>query len=252
MLTVTVVFCLVVGSVICIVAQSSAVFIIGRVVTGVGIAAGVPLAATVLIDITSPAERPTYMASCVGVDIVSLAFGALMGGYLETRMDYRWAFAFTIAGALLSVGLVAAAYEQPPRETDELTRLECLRQFDFAGFLLLSLFSIFLLVGIQVAAQDNEWSQPPVVACLVVSALLLPAFLLQQHKHTDPQNRLIPKGLLNRDVSLLLGFGFFVMFAMYGVYYYLSTYFQVRVTLLWTLGWLLIIRCADGQGALLI
>jgi MFS family permease len=75
--------------VICIIASSAPVFIIGRVVTGIGIAAGVPLCATILIDITSPGERATYMASCVGVDVISLAFGALLGGYLETNMDYR-------------------------------------------------------------------------------------------------------------------------------------------------------------------
>lgn len=74
---------------ICIIASSAPVFIIGRVVTGIGIAAGVPLCATILIDITSPGERATYMASCVGVDVISLAFGALLGGYLETNMDYR-------------------------------------------------------------------------------------------------------------------------------------------------------------------
>jgi MFS family permease len=210
------------------VAQSGEVFIIGRVVTGIGIAAGVPLCATILIDITSPSERPTYMASCVGVDVISLAFGALIGGYLESHIDYRWAFAFTIFGALLSVALIAVAYEQPRRESDDLTALECLQQFDFVGFLLLSLFSIFLLIGIQVAAQNNEWDSAPVIACLVMAVLSMPCFILQQYKHSDPCNRLIPAGLFNRDVSLLLGFGFFVMFAMYGVYYYLSTYFQVR------------------------
>lgn len=218
-----------VGSVICIVAESAPIFIVGRLVTGIGIAAGVPLCATILIDITNPGERPTYMASCVGVDVVSLAFGALLGGYLETKMDYRWAFAFTIFGALLSVGLIAAAYDQPRRETDALPAAEHLKRFDFFGFGLLSMFSVFLLVGIQLAAQNNEWISAPVIACLSISACVLLAFIIQQFRHEDPDNRLLPRGLFNRDVSLLLAFGFFVMFAMYGVYYYLSTYFQVSL-----------------------
>ncbi|KAK9772330.1 putative Major facilitator superfamily (MFS) profile domain-containing protein [Seiridium cardinale] len=217
---------LTVGSVICILAQSAPVFIVGRVVTGIGIAAGVPLCATILIDITSPDERPTYMASCVGVDVVSLAFGALLGGYLETKMDYRWAFGFTIFGAILSIALIAIAYDQPRRETDDLPVVEHLRRFDFFGFGLLSFFSVLLLIGIQLAAQSNEWASAPVIACLATSALVLPCFILQQVKYDDPDNRLLPRGLFNRDVSFLLAFGFFVMFAMYGVYYYLSTYFQ--------------------------
>lgn len=167
------------------------------------------------------------MASCVGVDVISLAFGALLGGYLETKMDYRWAFAFTIFGALSSVALVAIAYDQPKRETDGLPASEHLRRFDFFGFALLSMFSIFLLIGIQLAAQSNEWTSAPVIACLAASGVILPCFLLQQAKYDDPENRLLPAGLFNWDVSLLLAFGFFVMFAMYGVYYYLSTYFQV-------------------------
>jgi predicted MFS family arabinose efflux permease len=167
------------------------------------------------------------MASCVGVDVISLAFGALLGGYLETKMDYRWAFGFTIFGAILSVVMIAIAYDQPRRETDSLPLSEHLRRFDFFGFGLLSIFSVFLLVGIQLAAQSNEWTSAAVITCLVTSALVLPCFILQQVKYKDPDNRLLPRGLFNRDVSLLLAFGFFVMFAMYGVYYYLSTYFQV-------------------------
>ncbi|KAH8204556.1 hypothetical protein TruAng_001330 [Truncatella angustata] len=216
----------IIGSIMCILADSASVFIAGRVVTGIGIAAGVPLCATILIDITSPEERPTYMASCVGVDIVSLAFGALLGGYLETKMDYRWAFAFTIFGALLSVTLIAVAYDQPYHEKDTIPASEHLRRFDFFGFGLLSMFSVFLLVGIQLAAQSNEWKSTSVISCLVVSAIVLPCFIVHQAKHNDPDNRLLPRGLFSRDVSLLLAFGFFTMFAMYGVYYYLSTYFQ--------------------------
>lgn len=211
-------------------ASSAPVFIVGRVVTGIGIAAGVPLCATIMKDITSEDERPTYMASCVGVDVISLAFGALLGGYLETKMDYRWAFAFTIFGAMLSVALVAIAYDQPHRDTDCLAASEHLRRFDFFGFGLLSMFSVFLLIGIQLAAQSNEWTSAPVIACLVTSAIMLPCFIIQQAKSKDPVNRLLPTGLFNKDISMLLAFGFFVMFAMYGVYYYLSTYFQVTAT----------------------
>ncbi|KAK6081437.1 major facilitator superfamily transporter [Seiridium cupressi] len=118
------------------------------------------------------------------------------------------------------------AYDQPHRETDDLPVVEHLRRFDFFGFGLLSLFSVLLLIGIQLAAQSNEWASAPVIACLATSALVFPCFILQQVKYDDPDNRLLPRGLFNRDVSLLLAFGFFVMFAMYGVYYYLSTYFQ--------------------------
>jgi predicted MFS family arabinose efflux permease len=205
------------------VAKSSSVFILGRAVTGIGIAAGFPLCTTILIDITTPVERPIYMASCVGIDVISLAFGALLGGFFDTTIDYRWAFAVTILGSILYVSIIVLAYEQPRR--DSLPMALYIRQFDFIGLFLFLAFSLTLLIGIQLAAQKNNWTAMPVIILLALAATSLSCFVFQQ-RNGHPTNRFLPRGLFTRDVVLLLGFGFFVLFAMYGVYYYLSTWFQ--------------------------
>ncbi|KAK8862225.1 major facilitator superfamily domain-containing protein [Apiospora arundinis] len=216
---------LIVGSILCIAAESAAVFILGRAVTGLGIALGFPLCATILIAITSPDERPLYMAGCVGVDVVSLAFGSLLGGFFETNVDYRWVFAVTIVGAVLSMVFIYP-FQQPARPSDHLSVWQHFCRFDFLGFGLFLVCGICVLLALQLATQSGRWNSAPVIALFALAAFTLPLFILQQHMHCRPDDRLLPRGMFSRDMSLLLGFGFFTMFAMYSVYYYLSTYFQ--------------------------
>ncbi|KAK6845341.1 hypothetical protein PG995_015451 [Apiospora arundinis] len=217
--------CLAVGSILCIAADTSAVFILGRAVMGLGIALGFPLCATILVDITSPDERPLYMAGCVGVDVISLAFGSLLGGFFETNVDYRWVFALTIFGAVMSM-LFIYSFQQAARPSDHLSAWQHFRRFDFLGFGLFLVCSICVLLALQLATQSGRWDSAPVIALFALAAFTLPLFIIQQHTHCHPDDRLLPRGMFSRDMSLLLGFGFFTMFAMYSVYYYLSTYFQ--------------------------
>ncbi|KAK7977780.1 MFS general substrate transporter [Apiospora saccharicola] len=214
-----------VGSIMCIIANTAAVFILGRAVTGLGIALGFPLCTTILIAITSPDERPLYMAGCVGVDVMSLAFGSLLGGFFETNIDYRWVFALTIFGAVMSLMFIYP-FQQPPRASDHLSAWQHVCRFDFVGFGLFLVCSICVLLALQMASQSGRWDAIPVVVLFTLAMVTFPIFMLQQRTHSHPDNRLLPRGIFSRDLSLLLGFGFFTMFAMYGVYYYLSTYFQ--------------------------
>ncbi|KAK7920897.1 major facilitator superfamily transporter [Apiospora marii] len=216
---------LVVGSILCIIANTAAIFILGRAVTGLGIALGFPLCATILISITSPDERPLYMAGCVGVDVMSLAFGSLLGGFFETNIDYRWVFALTIFGAIMSLVFIYP-FQQPPRSSDHLSAWQHVCRFDFLGFGLFLVCSICVLLALQMATQSGRWDSISVIVLFTLAMVTLPIFMLQQRTHSYPDNRLLPRGIFSRDMSLLLGFGFFTMFAMYGVYYYLSTYFQ--------------------------
>lgn len=215
-----------VGSILCIIANTAVVFILGRAVTGLGIALGFPLCATILICITSPDERSLYMAGCVGVDVMSLAFGSLLGGFFETNIDYRWVFALTIFGAIMSLVFIYP-FQQPSRPTDNLSAWQHVCRFDFLGFFLFLVCSICVLLALQMATQSGRWDSVPVIVLFTLAVVTLPVFMLQQRTHPYPDNRLLPCGIFSRDMSLLLGFGFFTMFAMYGVYYYLSTYFQV-------------------------
>ncbi|KAK8107555.1 uncharacterized protein PG998_009568 [Apiospora kogelbergensis] len=216
---------LIVGSILCIVANSAPIFILGRAITGFGIALGFPLCATVLISITSPDERPLYMAGCVGVDVMSLAFGSLLGGFFETDINYRWVFALTVFGAVLTVVFIYP-FQQPDRPSDQLSAWQHFYRFDFLGFALFLVCSICVLLALQLATQGGRWDSTPVIALFVMATVTLPLFIIQQRTHCHPDDRLLPRGIFSRDMSLLLGFGFFTMFAMYSVYYYLSTYFQ--------------------------
>ncbi|KAH6986860.1 major facilitator superfamily domain-containing protein [Ilyonectria destructans] len=100
------------GTVICIAAPTAETCIVGRALAGLGMAALVPLAATMLGDITTPNERPVYFALIVGLEVLSLAIGSPLGGALDTAGDYRWGFAVTLVIKLLAFVFAFPFYER--------------------------------------------------------------------------------------------------------------------------------------------
>ena len=84
--------CKLVGSILCAAAPSSAVFILGRVVAGVG-AAGLLQGALGIITYIGPLEkRAFYMSLVVSVFAISMCAAPPIGGALTDRVTWRWCF----------------------------------------------------------------------------------------------------------------------------------------------------------------
>ena len=80
------------GSVLCAAAPWSAVFILGRVVAGIG-AAGILQGALGIITYVSPLEkRAVNMSAVISVFGISMCVAPVMGGALTDRVSWRWCF----------------------------------------------------------------------------------------------------------------------------------------------------------------
>ncbi|PNP83701.1 hypothetical protein FNYG_02918 [Fusarium nygamai] len=218
----------VVGTTLCIAASSAQVFILGRALAGLGMAAMVPLAATMLGDITTPSERPVYFALIVGLEVMSLAIGSLLGGVLDTAGDYRWGFAVTLSIKVFAFLCAFPFYRQVSRPGMRLPFKTQLRQFDLVGFTVLFMAFLMTLLTPQMASQSaGGWGSSSTIICFISAVTLFGLFAMQQCLHHDPVYRFLPAGIFSRDVALILIMGFFVVFAMYTTVSFLSIFYQV-------------------------
>lgn len=83
---------LIVGSILCAVAPSSAVFIFGRAVAGTGAAGLLQGALAIITHIVELERRPLFMGIVISVFGLSICIGPVMGGAFVDSIGWRWCF----------------------------------------------------------------------------------------------------------------------------------------------------------------
>lgn len=95
------------GSLTCLLAQSYAMFLAGRIVQACGISAGSVIAAAVIGDVYAPKERPQAMSVNQLVVFLGPVFGPVIGGFVAGHLHWQWAF-----GVLIAAGVVVLLYDR--------------------------------------------------------------------------------------------------------------------------------------------
>jgi MFS family permease len=197
---------LVAGSVICALADSIGVMIVGRVVTGVSSAA-IPLGIS-LIGQVLPAERAGSGIALVSATLgIGGALGLPLAALVAEHSDYHVLFWICAVGG-------AAAFAGIWTALDEVPRIGRGRM-DFPGAVLLAAALVCLLLPLAEATTWG-WSNPRTIGLLVVSAALLAVFVLVERRVTSPLVDLVvnarPSLLLTNVASLCIGFALFASF----------------------------------------
>ena len=166
-----------VGTLVAAASSGELLLITGRVLQGVG-AAGLSPAAMSLLLISFPGQaRARAMSTWGAASTLGGATGVVAGGVLAGSLGWRSVFLVTVPVSLLAVVLarrVIPADARGPR-----------RSFDAGGAASLT-GAIIALVHGALGAADGGWATPTVFSSLVVSALLMTAFVVAERRALDP------------------------------------------------------------------
>jgi MFS family permease len=198
--------------------RSFLVFILGRVVTGIGAAAVTPVAFILVTEMTSKENRGVFFG-CINTAFTSgVACGAIIAGALEPIVGWRAVFWAQIPFCLAASTVAFLSIPPPPR-TDpkhaEESLLAKLSRLDFFGIITLITGVVLLLYSLSASAVSYR--------AIVLAVFDFALFVLVEAKWaTDP---IVPISVLNHRGNLLTGLATIgLMAARWSVLFYTPIY----------------------------
>jgi DHA2 family multidrug resistance protein-like MFS transporter len=208
------------GSLACAYAPSAGAFIAARVLLGLGAAAIIPLALSVLTVLFTDEERPRAVGVWATANFLALPIGPILGGWLLT--NYWWGWVFLMNLPVVAVGMTAAIVWLP--ESRSATR----PGLDWVGMLLSSGGLAVLVYGV-IQAGEHGWGDPVALVGMLAGALVLVAFALWERRLSGSASGqpLLDLGLFRSRAftwgTILAAVG---IFALFGVLFTAPQYFQ--------------------------
>lgn len=214
------------GSIVSAAAPTSAVFIAGRVISGMG-AVGIGPGAFIIITLIVPLQkRPKYIGSMGAMFGISSILGPILGGYL-TSVSWRWCFWINVPiGGVAMVLLVLLAPDAPPPTKPPSSWRRRILDLDPLGCFLIATAIVALLFALQLGGEHHGWSRPSIIALFVVFAVFLSAFMAYQYLRGDKAT-VPPRVICQRSVFSACMIGFFSGSVLVLYTFYLPLWFQV-------------------------
>ncbi|KAK6533759.1 hypothetical protein TWF694_002690 [Orbilia ellipsospora] len=214
------------GSIVCAVAPSSAVFIVGRAVAGIG-AAALFCGGVTIIGFSVPLrKRPLFITALSSMFGVSSIVGLLLGGVFtdSKALTWRWCFWINLPIGVVAFAVVIFFFKDPERPSN-LTIKERIQHINVLGAFFLICAITCLLIALQFGGFTYKWSDPRIYGCIIGFGVLISIFLYIQFR--DKDHAIIPLRILrNRTVLASCGFLAFISMALYAHVYFLPFYFQ--------------------------
>ncbi|KAF1981793.1 azole resistance protein [Aulographum hederae CBS 113979] len=215
------------GSALCGAAPTSAAFIVGRAIAGIG-AAGVFCGGIMIIIPLVPLRKRPIFTSFFGIASgVSSVLGPIVGGSFTDNKSLTWRWCFyinlPIGGFTFAAVLLLLHLESPPRE--KLSVLNQFKQLDPMGLLFFVPSMVSLILALQWGGTTYSWSDAKIIGLLVTFAITFFLFIIVEV--LTPDTAMAPtRVILNRSVGGSMVFMFLVSGAMMCVIYYLTIWFQ--------------------------
>jgi EmrB/QacA subfamily drug resistance transporter len=190
--------------------------IISRGLQGVAGGMMMSLAFTIIGDVFSPAERGKYQGFFAATYGLSSIFGPTLGGWLTDNISWRACFYVNLPVGIIAI---AAIWLQFPYWRPEGIK----RNIDWAGVSTLILSIVPLLLALTWVTEYG-WASVRVESLLVMSAVMLAAFIYIETKAIEP---LIPLVLFRTPViSMCSAASFILGMGMFTVIIYLPLFMQ--------------------------
>jgi MFS family permease len=179
-----------IGSVICALATSMPVIIVGRAVQGLGGGGLVALAQTVIADVVPPRERSRYVVYISTVWATSSVAGPILGGFFAQHLS--WTLIFWIN---LPIG--ALAFFMTHTRLRGLPQIRRDHRLDVLGAALITSSTVLFMLVLTLGGSRLPWTSPLILSFLAIASLL--AALLIAHLRRAPE-ALIPLDIFRNEV----------------------------------------------------
>ncbi|CAG8955746.1 hypothetical protein HYFRA_00011012 [Hymenoscyphus fraxineus] len=215
------------GSLLCGLATSSLMLIIGRAIAGLG-AAGIINGAITVVSSCAPLDkRPALLGMMMGFQQLGLVVGPIIGGAFTTYSTWRWSFYINLPIGSITVFLILIL--RIPEQTPKRNPLSVLPQLhhhlDLVGFALFAPAVIQLLLALQFGGNKFAWDSSQVIGLFCGSGATCVVWLVWNYYKGD--SALLPAAMIRRrTVWSAAMFNAFQMVGIYGLFYYLPIYFQ--------------------------
>ncbi|KAI0537961.1 major facilitator superfamily domain-containing protein [Xylaria digitata] len=212
------------GNLICALATSQQVMILGRLIAGIG-GGGLMSIPTFLASDLIPLRKRGVVGGIANIWYgCGTMVGAVLGGYLNdhSSMGWRLAFLIQVPPSLISAMIVYFLVKVPPKQSDK----SYLKRIDFGGVFLTSSFLALLVLGLSFGGNVVPWTHPLPPAAILLSIGIFIALFRWECTAAQP---IIPVKLLyNRTVfASCLASIFCSAIALTSVFY-VPLYLQVR------------------------
>jgi len=214
------------GSLLCTIAPTSKVFILGRAIAGLG-AAAVGAGANTIVPRCFPNEKRALMNGLAGfAQSFGLVGAPVIGGALVDAFTWRACFGINLPLGAIAVIIAIYGLEDPSPNPNFLLPLEeKIRRLDLVGTVLVIPCIICLLVGLQWGGIRYGWNDWRIIILFVAFGVLTLGFGYVQHRQKD-KAILPPRILKNRTVLAGALFCGCCNAALAVTEYYISIYFQ--------------------------
>ncbi|KAL2816420.1 major facilitator superfamily domain-containing protein [Aspergillus cavernicola] len=215
------------GSLICGVATSSMMLIIGRAVAGIGSSGIINGSLTIIAGSVPMHKRPALIGIMLGLSQLGLVLGPLIGGAFTTYTTWRWCFFINLPiGGLVSILLV---FTRIPEQRKKGKAIEVLpnffKTFDLIGFTLFAPAAIMLLLALEYGGTKYPWNDSRVIGLFCGAGATAIVFLAWEYRKGKeamiPFHLLTPRIAYSSYLTMGAGFGLTMVSS-----YYLPIYFQ--------------------------
>ncbi|KAJ6789171.1 hypothetical protein PWT90_03295 [Aphanocladium album] len=221
------VFLFEVGSAICGAAPTSAAFIIGRAVAGLG-ASGLFSGLMVIMFHTIPLQqRPLWQGGAGALFAVASVIGPVVGGAFTDKITWRWCFYINLPIGAISLVVTVFLVNLPNQKLEPRakTLLGKIQQLDPVGNLAFFPGIICLILALQWGGTRYSWNNARIIVLLVVCVALVAVFIAIQIWRKE-EATVPPRIMKQRSIAAAMIFCFFNGAGMMTLMYYLPIWFQ--------------------------
>lgn len=194
---------------------SAASLIFFRGVQGLGAALILPATLSIVTAVFPRHERSKAIGIWTGVGGLGVAFGPVAGGFLVDNID--WSAVFWLLVPFVVLALLGLRFVPESRDTRQL-------RVDVPGAVLVTTGLIALVFAI-IQGNEDGWSSPLIIGVFVLAAVLLAGFVVVESRSDHPMLPL--QFFRERDFTgavIIIGLAFF---AMFGIFFFMTQYFQL-------------------------